>query len=49
LSRYATGYGSGTAYYGSGGKGPGSDKDDKWENSFDKLYNLVREIDEELR
>jgi hypothetical protein len=27
-----------------------SESDEKtWENPFDKLYNLVREIDEELR
>ena len=51
--RYASGYGSGTAYWGtggSGGKGSGnSDDKEDWENPFDKLYNLVREIDEELR
>jgi hypothetical protein len=35
----------------SGGKGSGNsdNDDDKWENPFDKLYNLVRKIDEELR
>ena len=50
--RYASGYGSGTAYWGtggSGGKGSGDSDDEDWENPFDKLYNLVREIDEELR
>lgn len=55
--RYASGYGSGNAYLGtgsggkgSGGKGSGnSDDKENWENPFDKLYNLVREIDEELR
>ena len=50
--RYASGYGSGSAYWGtgSGGKGSGnSDDKEDWENPFDKLYNLVREIDEELR
>lgn len=50
--RYASGYGSGNAYLGtgSGGKGSGnSDDKEDWENPFDKLYNLVREIDEELR
>ena len=33
------------------GTGSGGDKEDKesWENPFDKLYNLVRKIDEELR
>ena len=33
---------------GSGGKTSDSDDED-WENPFDKLYNLVRKIDEELR
>lgn len=35
----------------SGGSGGNASKkeEDKWENPFDKLYNLVREIDEELR
>ena len=50
IPRYASGYGYGTAY--SGGKNVGSKSDDDkedWVNSFDKLYNLVREIDEELR
>jgi len=50
--RYASGYGNGTAYWGtggSGGKGSGDSDDEDWENPFDKLYNLVREIDEELR
>lgn len=49
--RYASGYG-GNAYLGtgSGGKGSGnSDDKEDWENPFDKLYNLIREIDEELR
>ena len=52
FQRYASGYGSGNAYLGtgSGGKGSGnSDDKEDWENPFDKLYNLVREIDEELR
>ena len=44
----ASGYGSGTAYHGTSG-GKGAKKEDEWENSFDKLYNLVRKIDEELR
>jgi hypothetical protein len=50
--RYATGYDNGTAYWGtggSGGKGSSDSDDEDWENPFDKLYNLVREIDEELR
>ena len=49
--RYASGYGNGTAYWGtgSGGKGSSDSDDEDWENPFDKLYNLVREIDEELR
>lgn len=33
----------------SGGSSPGKEEEDKWENPFDKLYNLVRKIDEELR
>ena len=36
---------------GSGGRSGGSSKDDEeeiWENPFDKLYNLLRKIDEEL-
>lgn len=51
IPRHASGYGNGTAYYGtgSGGKGSGDSDKDTWENPFDKLYNLVREIDEELR
>ena len=32
---------------GSGGKS--KEEEEVWENSFDKLYNLVRKIDEELR
>ena len=51
--RYAEGYGYGDAYgSGSGGANASSKSDDDkedWENSFDKLYNLIREIDEELR
>jgi hypothetical protein len=35
---------------GSGGStSSGDDDEDTWENPFDKLYNLVRKIDEELR
>ena len=51
IPRHASGYGNGTAYQGtsSGGKGSGDSDKDTWENPFDKLYNLVREIDEELR
>ena len=52
IPRYASGYGYGSAYGGSGGKDASSKSDDDkedWVNSFDKLYNLVREIDEELR
>ena len=43
--RYASGYGKANTG-GSGGKGSG---DDGWETSIDKLYNLLRDIDEELR
>jgi hypothetical protein len=32
----------------SGGKSA-SNKNNEWENPFDKLYNLLRKIDEELR
>lgn len=42
----------GPASGGSGGTNASSKSDDDkedWENPFDKLYNLVREIDEELR
>jgi hypothetical protein len=39
------GYGGVT---GSGGKST-SNKNSEWENPFDKLYNLLRKIDEELR
>lgn len=50
ISRFAEGYGYGNAYWGSGSGGKSSDDDeDTWENPFDKLYNLVRKIDEELR
>jgi hypothetical protein len=31
------------------GGASGGGKKDEWENPFDKLYNLVRKIDEELR
>lgn len=34
---------------GRGGSGSGAGDKDDWENPFDKLYNLVRNIDEELR
>jgi hypothetical protein len=33
----------------SGGKGSQEKGSKDWENPFDKLYNLVRKIDEELR
>ena len=52
IPRHARGYGYG---YGSGSSGGrmssnSSESGEKtWENPFDKLYNLVREIDEELR
>ena len=50
FSKGITGYGGGVNLTG-GGSGGSSKSDDKdaWENPFDKLYNLVREIDEELR
>ena len=32
-----------------GGSGGSSKQEEKWENSYDKLYNLTREINEELR
>lgn len=52
IPRYATGFNPDWGYTGSGGKNASSksdnDKED-WENPFDKLYNLIREIDEELR
>ena len=41
-----SGYGDIFKKGGSGGKGS---KDDGWETSIDKLYNLLRDIDEELR
>ena len=41
----ASGYGDGSSYT---GDKKGSGDKDTWENSFDKLYNLVREIDEQL-
>ena len=47
IPRYASGYGYGSAY--SGGKSTSKKEEDEWENPFDKLYNLVRKIDEELR
>ena len=45
-----TGYGGGVSLSG-GANASSKSEDDKedWENPFDKLYNLVREIDEELR
>jgi hypothetical protein len=42
------GYG-GSSFGGSGGGGSDDDDDEPWENSFDKLYNLVRQIEEENR
>ena len=50
FSKGITGYGGGVNLTG-GGSGGSSKSDDKdtWENPFDKLYNLVRKIDEELR
>ena len=51
IPRYATGYD--TKYGYSGGNKPGTETNEEevelWENSFDKLYNLVRDIDEEVR
>mgnify|MGYP007053688321 CR=1 FL=1 len=45
-----TGYGGGVSLTGGGSGGKSSDDDEEtWENGFDKLYNLVRKIDEELR
>lgn len=41
-----TGYGNGTSL--SGGSSSDDDDEDVWENGFDKLYNLVRKINEEL-
>ena len=50
IPRYASGYGYGDAYGGGKSGGRSSDDDEEtWENPFDKLYNLVRKIDEELR
>ena len=50
IPRYASGYGYGEAYLGKGSGGRSSDSDEEtWENPFDKLYSLVRKIDEELR
>jgi hypothetical protein len=40
---------SGGKSSGRGGSGSGAGDKDAWENPFDKLYNLVRNIDEELR
>jgi hypothetical protein len=41
--------GSGYSPSGSKGGGGGSSKKEDWENPYDKLYNLTREINEELR
>lgn len=52
MPSFARGYGEGSAYEGVSGGRKGTSKteeEDKWENPFDKLYNLVRKIDEELR
>ena len=50
IPRHASGYGYGEAYLGKGSGGRSSDSDEEtWENPFDKLYSLVRKIDEELR
>ena len=44
IPRFAHGYGDKT------GDGSGANKEEEiWENPFDKLYNLLRKIDEELR
>ena len=42
-----TGYGNGTSLSGSSSSSD-DDDEDVWENGFDKLYNLVRKINEEL-
>jgi hypothetical protein len=45
-----TGYGSGVSLSGGANASAKSDDDkEDWENPFDKLYNLIREISEELR
>ena len=49
IPRYAEGYGYGNAYSGGSGGKSSDDDEETWENPFDKLYNLVRKIDEELR
>jgi hypothetical protein len=49
IPRYAEGYGYGNAYSGGSGGKSSDDDEETWENSLDKLYNLVRKIDEELR
>jgi hypothetical protein len=51
ISRYEGGGVHGYGGVSSGGSGSSVDDDDEdtWENPFDKLYNLVRKIDEELR
>ena len=41
----AHGYGDKTG----DGSGANKEEEEKWENPYDKLYNLVRKIDEELR
>jgi hypothetical protein len=46
MPRYYSGYGDSNKT-GSGGKTAGDGK--SWENPFDKFYNLLRKIDEELR
>ena len=49
IPRYASGYEYGDAYLGKGSGGHSSDTNEEiWENPFDKLYNLVHKIDEEL-
>jgi hypothetical protein len=54
MPRYARGYVDDYGYNsgsGSGGRSSSSDDEEEeiWENSFDKLYNLLRKINEEIR
>jgi hypothetical protein len=45
----ASGYKESWGYSGGRNTSTEEDGDNKWENSYDKLYNLLRDIDEEMR
>jgi hypothetical protein len=49
IPRYKDGLPGVTGYTDAKSSGSGSGKNGEWENPFDQLYNLLREINEEIR